>query len=688
MRKILLLAWIVAWTGCATDPKIRITGDASVTGTTIDHWQDTSRFRYGTIDDLGKVVLSLPQPPPSVRVIPGGPGVPGLPGTPGTPAAPPTPGTSSPGYNPSIYGQLLAFLQGGPGGNQLTLANMQQLSPSLYLLGQVYYANPGMTVNQLLLTPQAVAFLSAAQSILQPLGLWNFNTLNQWVGYVGPRLGTLLGILQSLYGQLSVPPPPGSPGTPGAPGSPGSPGSPGAQAIPDQFIVTAVNPYAVMTEIVKLFKGEDWLLFAEKSPRLVHSLTKHAGFSFPRLVLYGSRARLYAPSIVMTRRTDDDYKRTAYGLNQQGFFTNEQASGSGVFYQGPDDISLVYALVDIDGGRVKTLDAVASDRYALLKRATGGDIALLDRAATFSTGLLKADVAMGESHNYHIGVAAGTTPFTTMGGVTGGIEYGSGLFHGRVGLGLFSERSYDSDAENLIGYLETENELTTPSFTVVNKEKPSAPELNIWGSITLSAAGMTNYTLTNVQRGKKNIGRTFGGQGDVRLVPELHTSLDTTLFRFELYAGVTIAVVPYGRVDLDVPQQSLRPYPIRWHVGGAARLKLSNAIRFAELGRKKLSDDRRAAEELFIDRQSEWIFLSLSGVGEFSELFAKSRVTLSVDVADYSGGLVVETESYLDETFSDVRVGGSIKVQNFYARGLRSVKQDDYRVEAGFEFTF
>jgi hypothetical protein len=672
------------WTGCASDPRITVTGDASVTGRTIDHWQDSERFRYGTIEDLGKVATSLPPIPPMIRIIPG---TPGSPGAPGAPAVPGAPGMPSPGYNPAIYNQLLSFLQGGPGGGQITLAHLQQLTPSLLALGQYYYGNPGLTLNQLLASPQAGAFLSSAQSILQPLGLWNVSTLNQWATYVGQRLGTLQSILSALYGNLNMPPPPGTPGSPGTPGTPGTPGIPG---VPDQIIVTAVNPLAVVGEIVKLFKSKDWLLFAERSPRLIHSLTRHAGFSFPRIALYGSRSRLYAPSVTMTRRVDGD--RVAYGLNQEGFFVNEQASGSGIFYQGPDDISLVYALIDIEDGKVRTLDAVASDRYAFLKRASGGDINLLDRAATFSTGMLKADVALGEDHNYHLGVAAGTTPFATMGGVTSAIEYGAGdgIFEGRISLSAFAERAYDSDAENLLGYLDTENKLRTPYFTLKDEERKNAPELSVWGSLTLSAAGLVSYTLTDVERAKKDIGRTVGGQGDVRLVPEIHTSLDTLIFRFELYSGVTLAVVPHGSVDLDVPQQSLRLYPIRFHVGGAIRLKLSNTAVFAELQQNKrgLTDEQRDAEENLLDPKQEWIFLSLTGVGEFSRLFHKSRTTLSLDFLDYSVGAVVETESYLDENFDDVRVGAGVKAFGFYARGLRSIKDDDYRVEAGFELTF
>jgi hypothetical protein len=666
VRRYLGLLALLLWVGCATEPRVTVTGDASITGRTIDHWQGTEKFRYGTIDDLGKVMLALPPPPPTVRVIRG---------TPGTPGVLPTPATPSPGYNPAIYNQLLAFIQGGPGGSQITLAHLQTLTPSLYSLGQYYYSNPNLSINQLLLSPQAGAFLSAAQSILQPLGMWNFNTLAAWVNYVTPRFGTLQTILNNLYGFLNVPPPPGTPGAPGTPGVPG---------IPDKYIITAINPLAIVAELVKFFKSKDWLLFAERGPDLVHSLTRHAGFSRPRVVLFGSRSRLYAPAVTMTRREGD--KRTAYSLNQEGFFVNEQTSGAGIFYQGPDDISLVYALVDIESGKVKTPDAVASDRYALLKRATGGNLDLIDRVSTFSTGVLKADVALGESHNYHVGVAAGTTPFATMGGVTGEIEYGTGVFEGRIGLALFTERSYDSDAENALAYLDTEHRLRTPYLTF----NGASSELNLWGSVTLAASGMATRTLSTVQRGKKALGFTWGGQGDVRLIHEVHASLDTTLFKFEVYGGVTTALVPYGSVDLDVPQQSLRPYPIRCHVGGAVRLKLANAYRFGVLRQNKagLTDEQRAAAELLIDRKSEWLFLSLSGVGEFSRLFHKSRATLSLDFLKYSVGAIVETESYLDEDFDEVRAGAGFSAWGLYARGLHSLKTDDARVEAGFEFSF
>lgn len=681
VRRIGLLLLFVALAGCASDPKITVTADASITGRTIDYWKSGDRTRYGTIENLRDELLKLPPPPPNIRIIPGTPGSPGTPGMPGTP---PIPGTPSPGYDPAIYGPLLSFLNAGPNGNRITLAHLQQITPTLFALAQVYASNPNVSLNQLISSPQGAAFLAVAQSILQPLGLWNITSLNQWYSYAGSRFGTLRSILFMLYNKLLVTPPGGTPRTPGAPGTPGTPGTPGA---PDQYIVTYVNPYTIAAEIVSLFKRKDWLLFAERAPKLADTLLRFAGVSTPRVLLYGSRGRLYAPGVIAARRVDKD--RYVYVLNQEGFFINEQASGAGLWYQGPDDISLVYVPIKVENGKVDTPDVIASDLYALLKRSVGGNLDLLDRASTHSTGLLKANIALGEQHNYSIGVALGTTPFASVGGMTGEIKYDAGLLTGRIGLGFFAMRSYDDNSENAVAYLDTEHTLRTPYLTVKNEEKTNSPEFKLWGSLTLSAAGMASYSITPAARGKKDVGNTLGGQGDGRLIPEIHTSLDTVLVKFELYGGMTCAVAPYGDVDLDSPAGSLRLIPIRAHIGGAARLKLTSISTFVKAQQDEAEAEARGKKPPAEPKYGEeWLYLSLSGVTEISRLFRKSRLSLTLDFLEATVGFVSEFEHYLDEDFSDIRLGGLARFMGFYVRGLKSIKDEDYRLDAGFEWTF
>lgn len=662
MRTLLGLALILL-VSCSTPPKLTVTGDAAVTGRTINYWRDADRFHYGTFDDLKDELGKLPPPPTKIRIIRG---------TAGTPPAT---------LNPNVYSPLLAFVQAGPGGSQITLADLQQITPTAIALYQYYLSNPNMTFTQLVTSPQGGAFLAVAQSILQPLGLWNYNTLNSWSYYVGSQLGTLQTILLNLYNQLIAPLSPGTPGT------------------PDQIIVTAINPLAVIQEIDGLYRSKDWLLFAEKVPGLAYQLIKHVGFSFPRIVLYGSRSRYYAPGVITTRRTDG--KRTVYGLNQDGFFINDQASGPGVFYQGADDLSLVYAPIEVRNGKVVTLDLIASDRYALLKRATGGDLRLLERASSFSTGMLKADVAFGKHHNVHLSPVAGVTPFASTGGIAGAVDYEAGYFSGRVGGGVFLENSLNSDVDSLIGYLETENTLQTPKLKIKDAEK-TVPELKVWGSATLALAGMATRAVSPVTRSGEEVDQEWGGQGDARLIPEAHVSLDTPIAEFSLYSGFTAAVVPYGTVNLNVPHRSLHPYPIRWHVGGEIRLRLSTIHRYAkEQWEGKENDVEDGVKEWWTKEEKtaqraknykpeplEWIHLSITAVGEFSKLFHKARFGAAVEAFDAALGFLTELESYLDERFHDVRVGGGASYKGLYARGLKSLKDDDYRLDIGFEVIF
>jgi len=662
IRRIGLVA-ILLFTGCATNqPQITIQADAAVTGRAIRHIQRGDP-RYGTFDDLKNRFFSFPPPPPIVRIIPGIPGVGG------------TPPTLPPNAN---YGPLLAFLQAGPGGSVITQAHLQQLSPSLVALGQISNGNPTFTLAQLFSTPQGASFLTAAQSILQPLGLWNPQTLNNWAFYVGSRLGTLQTLLQSLFGQLI------------ATGTPGTSGTPG---IPDEFIVRIINPIQVLLEVNKLRKMRDWRPLVEHGPAMIDSVVGHLGFSDTSALIFHRRDGKYKPVAQTTIRRNG--QREAWNLNNEGFFINKQTSGAGLFWQGPNDISHAYVPFEMRGGHIKVLDLIASDRAALMKRMAHGNLDLLDRASTHSTGLVQADIAFGADYSYHLRAVAGTTPFTSMGGFMGEVEYGSGIFTGRIAGGVLAESSF-SNTDNLIGYVETENTIRTPYFTVQEEE---GPEFKSWASTTVAAAGVMTKALSGSEVKNKRTSSPWSYQGDVRVVPELHTELDTDYTKFTLYGGVTFALVPGGDVDLGSVYKSLSFYPIRRHIGGSISLKLSaiydsfkrdEKVQEAEKGIKGWwSEDEKNAHRKLYDMApvDDWLLLTLEGVGEFSDLFHKARFNLSVVVYEFSVGLLTEFEHYLNEKLLDVRLGGSITYKGLYLRGLRSVKDEDYRLEAGIEIT-
>jgi hypothetical protein len=654
---------LVFLAGCSASPQITITGDASVTGRNIRYLKGGESPDYGGIEALAKTLGELPPPPPRIQVIPG------TAGTAGTP-----PQTIS----PAVYNPLLQFIQAGPGGQQITLAHLQQITPIALSLVQYYLNNPGLTYQQIAYSSQGTAFLAMAQQILQPLGMWNYTTLNQWINYVQPQLGTIQSILLSLYNQLTVPLAPGTPGTPGT---------------PDQYIVHAVNPLQVIDQIVTLFRSEKWLLFGEKAPGLVDLLIRHAGFSKTRLLLYGSRGRFYAPAAITSRREGN--KRRAYAINQEGFFTNDQTSGAGLWYQGEDDISLVYMPISIEKGRVKTLDVIASDRYALLKRAAGGDLNLLDRASTFSTGLFQADVQLD---NFHIRPFAGSTPFAGMGGLALEVEYSKGYLSGRIGAVASVEDGYFNDSESLVGFADMDNTLRTPALTIKNDDIVE-PFFQVWGSTTLSLAGMATRALTTPRRAGERTWVRWGGQGDARSITQVHSKMDTGWTEFNLYAGLTVAAVPYGRVDLDKPHHTLRPYPIRWHIGGSVRFRVSRIYQ-EHLKDEHNSEIAKGVHEWWTEQEKrdyrdahnlalppEWVFVNLAGVGEFSRLFRKARVSLTLELADAAVGGMTEFEHYLDESFEDVRLGGLASWRGFYVQGLTSIRDEDYRLQFGFEFT-
>ena len=215
--------------------------------------------------------------------------------------------------------------------------------------------------------------------------------------------------------------------------------------------------------------------------------------------------------------------------------------------------------------------------------------------------------------------------------------------------------------------------------------------------MTLAASGLATKPLTDPTRYRKPVKRRWGLQGDARLIPEVHAELDTDYTNISLYGGITLAVVPGGYVDLDEVYKSTSLYPIRAHIGGAIRLKLASI--YASFGQEE-QDLENGIEEWWSEEEKQthrdlgkmppvvdWIFLSLEGVGEFSDLFHKARFGLSLECFAFSVGLLLEFESFQNEAFEEVRLGGGVAWSGFYVRGTRSLRSDDYRLEAGFEIT-
>jgi len=255
-----------------------------------------------------------------------------------------------------------------------------------------------------------------------------------------------------------------------------------------------------------------------------------------------------------------------------------------------------------------------------------------------------------------------------------------------------AENSY-SGTDDLLCYLETENVLRTPYLTIQQK----GPEFKTWISATVAVSGLATRAFTRPTRYGKHVSQRWGYQYDARLVPEVHVELDAAYTKLSLYGGGTLALVPGGRVDLDVPEQSLGLFPIRTHVGGAVRLKISKLYASYEQD-KKNEEAGRGIKEWWTDEEKQahrdkfrmpptedWLFLQLEGVGEFSSIFHKARLGLSLEVYDVSAGFLTEFETYTNESFTDVRLGGGVSFRGFYFRGLTSVKDNNYLLSAGFE---
>ncbi len=585
---------------------------------------DRGTSGYGTFDDLVSFYLTLPPPP--VQIINQPPII--------------TPPPSA----PDPYAPLLAFIQAGPQGHLVTRAHLVQLTPSALALAQLYLTG-NYTYQQLLNSTAASALLYAAQAVFQPLltqqGLWTQQFLNSWINYL--QQPQLINIVTTLYSNIVSPPPPGQP-----------------TITPVPPLIIAVNPLQIIQQATSLWRTQDWIEIAERFPGLIHPLIQHAGFSKLMIILYGSRRHYYGPSAQTMR--NDDGNLDVHNINREGYYRNEYASGAGRFFQGKDDISLVYFPVEIEDGKVETLDVVASDRFALLKRMSGGDVELLNRAYTHNTSMLSIDAAF---NNRHIRVVAGSTPYSAMGGLMAEITYETELLSGRIGGGGLVDTTYSENVDTFLGFLDMEHTLRSPYFAPA-RSKDNERVGWLWASLTLSASGMADRALSE-QTDKRVFTNRWGFQGDVRLIPEVHAQVDGDYFSVYGYGGVTAAVVPYGKVDLYRPDKSLMLARVRTHFGVKLRVLVSKAV----------NSDREFDHTMYADA---------AFVGEVSELVYRWRFTTDLTFDQAKLGFITEIENYKFDGLDDYRVGARASFYGAYIQVMKSLEFDDSQLQIGVKF--
>lgn len=621
-RLITITALLLLTVGCSS-PKISVRAETAFTQQAMR--QAGNRVtRYGTTADGINFFLSLP-PPPSVAIN-------------HPPIITPAPGAPDP------YGPLLAFLQAGPNGSVITRSHLVQLTPATLSLAQLWISGT-VTLSQLFNSAQAWQLMFAAQPILAPLGLWNQQSLQQWQSYIGTRLQQLVGIAVNLHNNIVAPP---------------LPGQPTITQVPPTII--SINQAEVIQHLALLAAADNWLALGNQFPDTLFPLIRHVGFSKPVFLLYGSRRNYYGISASTTRVENGHL--SVVNLNQEGYFKNDYASGAGRYFQGQDDISLSYFPVEFNNSKIKTLDVEASDRFGLLKRLSGGNVDLLHRTFTHNTAALSVDAAF---NNRHLRIVGGITPYSSMGGVMGEITYKTEYLEGRIGGGVLVESALHGNTDTFLGFIDTEHTLsTTPRVIIESKNEERA--LFTWATLTLSASTMVDRSLTHQTTGRR-LTNKWGFQGDIRLIPELHTQLDADYFSLYAYGGVTNAVVPAGRVDLDHPGRSVALRRIRTHFGLKLRVLVSKAV--------KNHKNKQFGHTLYADA---------AFVVELSELVRRWRFTTDFTYDQLRIGFVGEGETFHGLGIDTLRLGGRLKFMNAYIEGLKSLELDDFQLRAGIEF--
>jgi len=586
-------------------PRASFHADVVASRRNIDYWVRGDGVGVGSFSSLVDFYFGLPpppQPPPLVTT---------------------TTTTIPPNLLP-FYDPLLQFIRAGPGGSAIDVTHLQQLTPSLLDLAPLLV--PGVNFSQLVYTPQGQAFIAAARQVLFPLGLWNVHTLNNWVYYIQPQQSYLVNVLQTLRSQITTATPTTSRTTSTTP-------------------VPGINQFEVISKLIELWQSGDKLKIASDFPGLAHSIIEYAGFDEPTGVIYArdDKISLWPYNVGITTERYVGNRREIHVLNSDGYFVNKWSTGADRWWQGPLDISMVRLPFEVDGTHVDILDVVASNRYALYKRAAGGDIRLLDRASTFTTSLINVDVALFEDKWLHLRPYVGTTPHSSIGGIMLKAEYDADILKGHISGGVGWESSLFADLELFSGYFETENILKTP-FLAYSDPKTRAG-VRLWASLTLMASTLS-------QRGER---WTF--QAEARFIPEIHVQFVSERFSLRLTGGVTAAIVPGGKADLAHPERTLGFHPIRRH--GEAVLRVD---------------------------AGDGLLLEFGTVLESSSLVFKSRSTVGLShVGQFTLMTLVETEKYRGSSFTDVRVGGKVAYKWMHISALKSVKDDDYRIEAGID---
>jgi len=232
------------------------------------------------------------------------------------------------------------------------------------------------------------------------------------------------------------------------------------------------------------------------------------------------------------------------------------------------------------------------------------------------------------------------------------VEYGEKdeLFYGRIGGGAVFENVMFDKSDNFLGYLETENVLRTPYLSYVDSRTETG--IRSWASLTLAASGMAHRAASGVDDSP------WGFQAEARVIPEVHAQLATEKVCLTLYGGFTLSVVPGGHLDLEHPERTLGLRYLRNHIGFNAKYAVSDKL-LCEMGI----------------------------VSEFSSLVDKTRLELGLTYRLFQANLLIETETYKNTSFTDVRLGGGIAYHGFFVTAVRSVKDGDYRVEAGLDVT-
>jgi len=326
------------------------------------------------------------------------------------------------------------------------------------------------------------------------------------------------------------------------------------------------------------------------------------------------------------------------------------------------DISLTYFPIVIENKHVETLDVIASDRFALLKRLSGGNVELLSRTYTHNTAALSIDAAFD---NRHLRVVGGVTPYSSMGGVMAEISYETEYLKGRIGGGGLVENSLHGHTDTFLGFLDMEHTLSSPKYYVESEDEEKA--VFAWASLTLSGSGLADRSLTH-QPDKRSFTNRWGFQGDIRLSPELHTQLDSKYFSAYAYGGVTAAVVPAGKVNLYRPDRSVMLDHIRSHLGGKLRVRVTELI-------------KARTEEDF----DHTLYADVAFVVELSQLVRRLRFTTEFTFDLLKVGFVGEAENYQFDGIDDFRLGARAKFMGAYIEGLKSLEFNDFRIQVGFE---